>query len=112
MMGVNAGSTANGTNAFSATCISPGGPERAFTFVAPANGTLYLTLDTQAHLGLYVDLGCGTNAQELQCVQPASTGAFTNLQLIVPKNTPLTVFVDSDTFGAAGDFTLLANFGP
>lgn len=110
-MGGTSGSTgAAATNGFSASCIGAGGPERAYSFVAPQNGTLYLTVDAPTDLGLYVELGCGSFATEVACTNVAPAGQLESLEIAVPAGAPLTVFVDGASPGTAGNFVLVADF--
>lgn len=112
--GANTGDTQLGTRAFAGSCIDQNnvGPEQSFSFVAPSNGTLYLTLDPASDLGLRATLGCGTAATELGCSNQLGSGAPENLELLLPSGTTITVDVLSSGWTADDTYTLLATFVP
>ena len=110
--GATQGTTVGGTSGFSSACVAAGGPERGYSFTAPTNGKLYLTLDAATDLGVYVNLGCGSFATPLGCSNVVAAGLLETLELVVPAGAPLTIYVDGMTPGSAGAFTLLANFVP
>jgi cysteine-rich repeat protein/Cys-rich repeat protein len=107
VIGTNASTNVDGTNALSSSCVPPGGREVAYDFTALADGTLSVSVDSTLGIGVYVLDGCGEAAPELGC----SAGGE---EVTVPLLTGATVTVVVDGAGEreAGDFVLSASFTP
>lgn len=115
-LGATQGDTQLGTRAIAGSCFDQDnvGPEQSFGFVAPAAGTLYLTLDPTSYsdMGLRVILGCGETASELACANEGSSYITEHLELLLPSGTAITITVLARGWGRDDSYTLLANFVP
>ncbi len=105
MSGQNSGTTEGGVDLFAASCVGLGGPEARYSFTAQAAGTLYLTLDPQLDLGLYVLDQCSDEAFEVACI---NTTALDSLAVPLTEQQSIVVVVDGAPI--AGPFDLLATF--
>ncbi len=107
----NVGTTVNAPYLYENDCSGfVTGRDKVYTFTAPANGTLELTLDQGPHdLGLAVFKGCGAPAaiEHVACssVQGTETASVTLMQ-----GELVTVVVDGFGENDAGPFTLTATF--
>lgn len=108
--GVVSGSSVGGFDLFAASCVATGGPEVRYSFNAAVAGTLYLTLDPEVDLGLYVLPECPLTTVELGCSNVPLVGLDTvALDLVAGQ----TVFVMVDGIDPAGGaFGLVISFSP
>lgn len=93
--------------------VNGGGPERAYSFVAPADGTLHLTLTQPSdNFSLYVQDGCGLAAPEtyVACSNFASPGEEEMTSPLLTQGQVVTVIVDGFTASDEGPFSLTATF--
>ncbi len=111
VVGSNDGDTTPGTNAFSAIgCVPSGGLEQVFTFTAEADGTLYLSLDAQPDMGVYVLDGCAPEAGLLACANALPGGQVESTSVPMVLGQTVAVVADGVGPGASGAFTLVATF--
>ncbi len=107
LLGSDPADNSGGTSGLSASCVPAGGREVAFTFTAPAAGTLDVSIESAIDLGIYILEGCAEGAPELACaagLAPVSTHLETGVEV--------TVVVDAAAPGAAGPFLLTSAFTP
>ncbi len=105
---VVASTTAEAFDLFATTCTGSGGPEARYQFTAQAAGTLYLTLDPEAELGIYVTAECPL-VTTLACADMPGGLDTVSIDLIADQ----TVFVMVDgTDPAGGAFELIPTFSP
>lgn len=91
------------------------GPEEAFLFTPPSNGTL--TLDLTDDFGgndqvLYVRTVCGDRLSEIACADDLLGGQGEILETAVNGGTPLFIFVDGFFLNDEGPYTLSLLFEP
>lgn len=113
----NTGTTTGAQDLFDLTGIcsfvNGGGPERAFSFVAPSDGVLHLALSQpDANLSLYVQDGCGPASDEtyVACSNFAWVGTDEMTSPELTEGQAVTVIVDSFTSSETGEFELTAEF--
>lgn len=109
-LGENTGSNVGATNAFSATCVTTGGGERLYAFTAPADGTLYVSLQAQHDMGIYVLDACGEAAVELACANAFLGGLQETTSVPVTQGQTVLVVADGEGPNAGGDFVITASF--
>jgi hypothetical protein len=102
---MNNGNTTGGSNIFSG-CTGSGAPERIFTYTPMQSGTLTVTLNAAANLGVYVRTACADKATEIACVDSAPGGSVETFMMPVQSGVPLTIIVDGAGANQAGMFTL------
>ena len=115
---INAGDTTGGKNLTNTdgycTTFLGSSNEAMFSFTAPGNGTLSLSLpETSANFALYVLDGCGpaTEASLLACSNGGSPPAGAEALMVqLTAGTKITVVVDGFTPGQVGAFALQASF--
>jgi len=113
------GDTSGGTAVFDlagfCSWVGGSGPERAYSFVAPADGTLSLVLDEpEADLTLFVRRDCGPidEATYLSCSNSGFPGSSESTTVDLLQGELVTVIVDGFTPSDAGSYTLNATFDP
>ena len=95
--------------------VNGGGAERAYSFTAPADGTLKLTLSQPgSNFSLYVQDGCGPASFDtyLACSNFAPVGQSESTSATLSAGQTITVVVDGFTVIDAGPFALEAAFEP
>lgn len=103
---VVAGTTAGGIDLFVGVCTGTTGPEARYQFTAPSAGTLYLTLDPEAELGIYVTSECPV-VTSLACSDVPGNLDTVSVDLVADQ----TVFVMVDGFDPVGGaFELVPTF--
>lgn len=115
----NVGDTSNGTAFFdlSGICssVAGGGPERAYGFTAPSDGTLTLTLTQPSDdFALFIEDGCGPADQQafVGCSNFAPIGDDEHTDVFLGGGQSVTVIVDGFTSASAGAYELSATFAP
>jgi cysteine-rich repeat protein len=115
---VNTGTTAGAASLFetgSLCAVGPGGRERAYSFVAPSDGTLELTLtQPQSDFALFIQDGCGPSGFDvwLGCGSSTLTGGEETASTILSAGQDVTVIVDGSTDAEVGPYELTATFTP
>jgi cysteine-rich repeat protein len=113
--GTTAGAPAYFDSAGQCSFANGGGPERAYTFVAPSDGTLYLTLTQPSDdLVIYVQDGCGPVAPEtyVACSNFAPQGQEESTTALLSNGQVVTVLVEGFTSIDEGPYALTATFEP
>ncbi len=97
-----------------AICSFESGRERAFSFVAPADGTLTVTASSDDDVSVYVRDGCGPIDEStfVACGNFAPAGDDDTAVASLTAGQAVTVIVDGFTREDAGPVTLLASFEP
>lgn len=114
----NTGTTTGEQNLFetgSLCAVESGQPERAYTFTAPSDGTLTLTLtQPQADFALYVQDGCAASTFDtwLACGSSFLAGTPEEASVELEAGQEITVIVDGSRDGQAGAYELTATFTP
>ncbi|NUP04467.1 MAG: hypothetical protein HOW73_00210 [Polyangiaceae bacterium] len=93
--------------------VNGGGAERAYSFVAPSDGTLHLSLTQPSdNFSLYVQDGCGPASRDtyVACSNFAFPGTSEMTSPPLTGGQAVTVIVDGFTAGDAGPFELSATF--
>lgn len=113
--GPTSGDTTDATSFATGSCVGAAGLESFYTFTAPADGTLFLSLDAAADLGVYLLDACGpgvgTNL-ELACQNQLAGSQIESLQYPVTAGQELVVVVDSAGAIPGGPFQLITTFVP
>lgn len=107
------GQTATGF--VSGSCVGAQGLEAVYGFTAPADGTLFLSLDAAADLGVYVLDACGPGSgvnAELACQNQLLGNQVESLQLPLVLGQEIVVVVDSTNAGPPSPFQLITTFVP
>ncbi len=109
----NDGDTTNGTSHFAGSCTGGSlAKEAIFSYMPAQTGTLTLTLQSAADLGLYVRSTCDDDKTELACIDSQIGGTDEVLDVPVTQGVGITIFVDGYTAAQLGPFTLLTSFAP
>lgn len=97
-------SSSGTTHAFDSSCGPSDSYERAYSFVAGADGELVVGVDASDSASVYVLAGCGEGAMELAC---GDAGGSVSVQLLTGDE--VTVVVEA---ASTGTYTLTASFTP
>jgi cysteine-rich repeat protein len=106
------GTTADGTNVLSASCVPEDGFESIFSYTAPSNGKLYLTLDADHDMGVYVLDSCSTEAVVLACANIVLGGQVESTLVDMVSGASVVVVADGAGPGPGGPFSLVSTFVP
>ncbi len=107
------GTTLGGTNVLAASgCVPAGGFEEIFSFAAPSNGKLYLTLDADQDMGVYALDTCSTTAAVLGCANIVQGGQVESTAIDLVSGQAAVIVVDGAGPGAGGPFSLVSTFVP
>ncbi|MBL9026932.1 MAG: DUF4215 domain-containing protein [Myxococcales bacterium] len=95
-------------------CSYDSGNDRAFSFVAPSDGTLEVELVSEDDLVVYLGDGCGPvdPATYLSCGNSGQAGQSETASALLSAGQVVTVVVDGFTPEEASTFTLTASFSP
>lgn len=104
--GANMGNTMGGSNLFSSNCTGSGSPERVYSYTAPQNGTLTITLDSAVNLGMYFRTLCNDKSSDVGCIESAPAGMPETISFPVQAGTSFLVFIDGATPADSGAYTL------
>lgn len=101
------GTTIGGTNVLHESCgASQTGPEAVYELTVPSTGTLLLTLNSSADLGVSVRTTCNNASSELECMDSQFGGEAEVLLVQVTQGQVLTVIVDGYSASEQSSFTL------
>lgn len=109
-LGQNPGDNVAATSAFSSSCVLAGGQEAVYSFTAAADGTLYLSLQADQDMGVYVEAACETDAGELACANAVPGGQLESASVVLTAGQTVYVVADGAGFDAGGPFVLTATF--
>ncbi len=98
----------------SSLCSYDSGRERAYTFIAPSDGTLQLDVVAEDNLSVYVSGDCGPidPANFVACGNFAWEGQTETATAFLSAGQQVTVIVDGFTREDAGSYTMNVSFGP
>lgn len=110
VLGANAGDNSTGVATHQGSCQLGSAPEAVYTFTAPSNGTLTLSLTSAADLGIHVRTTCNDVNTEVGCADANIGGQMENLTVTTTMGTTYYIFVDGYDAGEVSAFTLNASF--
>lgn len=102
------GNTSGQPDAQTGSCENGGTGEVVFEVTAAATGTLHLTLQSSADMGLYVRTTCTDELSELGCIDDELGGSPEELFVPVTQGDVVYVVVDGYETGRESAFTLQA----
>lgn len=110
LLGENAGNNEAGTNAVSASCVPAGGKEQGYIFTAVAAGTLYVSLQADHDMGVYIRDICGAESVEVSCQNQVLGGQVESTSAVLGEGQSVWVLADNAGEGPGGPYVMTATF--
>lgn len=110
LLGENTGNNEAGTNAVSASCVPAGGKEQGYIFTAVAAGTLYVSLQADHDMGVYIRDECGAESVEINCQNQVLGGQVESTSAVLAEGQSVWVVADNAGAGPGGPYAMTATF--